>query len=353
MTPGVHDLFYFFSAYIQADISNNYSLASALYRIITSYKVPLLTDSSSNHYTYIHDKYTIDLDLGVEATKGDFGHLYYCARNNRPCFLKRSKNPLISLKNEAFMQMSAYWILRHYSMEWAIPPVYDIIEHPIFGVCFTMDIITDALLFGEHLQKNIDWTRQCEKNDILILEIIVQLAIYFVILERDIGLNHRDLKINNVLMVKSEPIKNSILDIGLGKRIILNSQVRAVLIDFGFACIGDIERPKYMLSATDYLPVLDSCPKVGRDMFIIFAHLWNVRAIRCRVTPKLSLLFKKWLIDGKKKDWALWISADLDPKLKTISTMVNSQGFAAPNTSSLEVLKDIAGAYSEVISFIN
>ena len=326
------------------------SPAYVLYKALGLYDVPLLKDCSDGNYTDGIITYT----QGAKANSGSYGSLYFCTLFDADAadtlFLKVSKNKEVSLKNEALLQHAAHILLTYYGMPWAVPPVHTIVDHPQHGVAFTMDIITDAVLFGDYLVKHINWQVECVENDVLIMEVISQLAAYIMLLESDLGLNHRDLKVNNVLMVKEEPLVNHtiVCGDGGGLKYVLNSRIRTVLIDFGFACIGDVERRAMYASAGNYLGA-DMCPKPGRDMFLIFANLWNVAALRRVLTARGRGLFKKWLTDDLGKDWALWLSADLDKELLNIYKLVNGTNFRSTRAGARAVLADIGAYYPSVV----
>jgi serine/threonine protein kinase len=354
MNPGV----LFFSQKISDFIKKPLQLpahsspAYVLYKALGLYDVPLLKDCSNGNYT----DGTITYTQGAKANSGSYGSLYFCtltsnAEDADTLFLKVSKNKEVSLKNEALLQHAAHILLTYHGMPWAVPRVHTIVDHPHHGIAFTMDIITDAVIFGDYLVKHVNWQVECVENDILIMEVISQLASYIMLLETGLGLNHRDLKVNNVLMVKEDPLVNHtiVCNDGVGvSKYVLNSRVRTVLIDFGFACIGDVERRAMYASAGNYLAA-DMCPKPGRDMFLIFANLWNVAALRRVLTVRGRTLFKKWLTDDLGKDWALWLSADLDKELLNIYKLVNGTNFRSTRASARAVLNDIGTYYPAVV----
>ena len=330
----------------------NSSSAYVLYKALNSYNVQLLQDCCGGIYSEGQTKY---MEVGT-ADSGSYGCLYYYTiwtddDLENDVFLKVSKNAEVSLKNEALLQQAAHIILTYYGLPWAVPRVHTIVNHPRHGVSFTMDIIRDAFLFGDYLVKRINWRKECEENDLIVMEVISQLATYIMILEGELGLNHRDLKINNVLMVHDVPLENHRIQYG-DLDYVLNSRVRTVLIDFGFACIGDVESNVLYASAGNYL-MADMCPKNGRDMFLIFSNLWNVVALRRVLTLRARLLFKKWLMDDLGKDWALWLSAGLDKELLNIYKLVNESSFNSARAMPKNILLDIATNYPSVISAPN
>ena len=333
------------------------SIPPILAALIRAYQPPKLTRDISGTISLTSYSYTrggdqtastIGLDFGGFADKGNYGFLYYAQRNGDGGYLL--KTGLRSLKEEACLQQAACYILAAHGLDWAVPQVYDIVEHPRHGVCFTMDNVEPVLTFGDYLIGHMRWKEKCRANDVMVFEIIAQLAIYILILEAQLGLNHRDLKLNNVLMVKEEPLLDVVVHCSPHITARMSASVRAVLIDFGFACIGDLDRPRLLLSANEFIPnAVDMCPKVGRDMFLIFANLWNVGALRRALSPGGALLFKRWLMDGKGKDWALWLSSDIDKELTQTYNMVNNAAFQAPWSRPIGVLTDIAAAYPEIV----
>jgi hypothetical protein len=67
------------------------------------------------------------------------------------------------------------------------------------------------------------------------------------------------------------------------------------------------------------------------------------------LTPGAALLFKRWLTDVKGKDWALWLSSDIDKDLIQTYNLVNNASFQAPWAKPIGVLTDIANAYPEIL----
>ena len=330
-----------------SDITN---LPLLFYNLITSYNVPKLIHEGNGLYSAASADITLKkLD---EANRGSYGVLYYCNVNGKYYYLKANKEPNLSLKNEAFLQLGAHIMLSYYNMPWAVPSVYHIVDLSGYDVCFTMDIVTDMKTFVRHMMEHMKWNTKCIENDVLVMELLCQLALYIMILEKDLGMNHRDLKLNNVLMVKQEPLVKHTIEIdGLSYQ--LNSSARAVLIDFGFACIGDLETRGSLLSASEYGIVVDMCPKAGRDMFLILANMWNVPAVRGSLTAKAAGLFKKWLVDNTGKNWSAWLAVNRDPELKSVYNAINHENFLGVNSTPAKILEDIRGSYESVFSLKN
>lgn len=205
-----------------------------------------------------------------------------------------------SLKNEAYLQQKAHELLAQYGFPWATPSVKTIFNHPVHGVGFIMDHIAHAEIFANFIEKHFIWNEPSSQNDKILLEVIAQICIYLCILEKELQMNHRDLKSTNVILVencgKSQPIyfKDSNFEYKV------HTSLKICLVDFGFAC--SVNGDKSIVSAGEYLPSFDGCPKVGRDMFLFLTHLWSVEAVRNALTPRL----RKWIEAKLKTETISW-----------------------------------------------
>lgn len=206
---------------------------------------------------------------------------------------------------------------------------------------FTIERTPGAKLFADFLKTDLQWGVPSESNDRLVLSVIAQVATYLAILEAELRLNHRDLKGTNVLMVApSEEV--------IEKRVSLHSAEwtfrashEAILIDFGFACMGK-DSGELVVSAGDLLPEVDFCPKEGRDLFLFFASLWNIQAFRKSVTWRTESLFTNWLRDRSPITWAQWLVTAAETNLTSMYLLTNSTKFRSRRSAPQEVLKDIA-----------
>jgi serine/threonine protein kinase len=255
-----------------------------------------------------------------------------------------------SIVLEAFIQCTVQCILECYGLIYAVPKVKECFIHPQFNTMFTMEPIYNSVLASTFLTNSLDFNRRSRKNDILIINIISQLAIYLSILERHIGFNHCDLKSNNILLIKHLETVNEIT-VSLEPLVIrMNINYQAVLLDYEFACIG----------STDGLPLLsgmkissnDRCPKDGRDMFTYLSTLYRLKTFRDCLTDTLKNLFSKWLVTSTK-DWAGFLEGGLE-KEDMIRTYLFAMGssFSCPNSNPLTILADIAKQYPECLSVV-
>jgi len=206
-------------------------------------------------------------------------------------------------------------------------------------------------MLAEYLSSHIQWGYPSDTNDRLLMSILAQVASYVAILEKELGMNHRDLKGTNVLMIipSAEPIvTQTTLDAYLWS---ITSSAQTILIDFGFSCIG---RPsgETVVSAGEFLPETDFCPKEGRDLFLFLASLWNLESLRKSLTPKAKGLFQQLLRDNTQTtSWSDWLSGSVQDSMLSMYLLTSSSRFASSSCSPIHVLKTIAADYPEVCQF--
>jgi len=307
---------------------------------------------------FVHSEVTTDkvrYSEILEAFSGNFGSLYTVLRNTRTehtnVFLKIAKRKeASSLHMEAVLQAISNITLSYYGFPWAVPRVLDIVRHPHFGICFSMEKSPDATLFKNYLEQHLEWEVPSETNDYLLLGVISQLATYLAILEHELLLNHRDLTGNNVVMiVPTEPTQKSV---SIGNCTwMLQITHKTIIIDFGFSCIGTSVSKKIAVSAGDYLSDTDFCPKDGRDLFLFIASLWQNTLIRNSLTMKTRFLIHKWLSTGQTNNWAEWIEASMKIDIRGMYLLTMSESFSNPNTNPLHILKDISHVFPLFVYF--
>ena len=198
--------------------------------------------------------------------------------------VKRPRSPQMSLEPEAFLQALCSTITEANGLNGAIPKVYDIF---IFAneVRFTMDFV-DGINYIQFLQ--LHWSETFFLNSIL------QLAYILYVLERNIGFDHRDMNPNNIwIRTKPQPQTYTLNIEGVHYRIAFTHQV--VLLDFGFACIGDGVTRVTRLSLGKVIPHIDTCPKDGRDMFHILNHLLTTPFVKNNITQSLYSQIVNWM----------------------------------------------------------
>lgn len=129
----------------------------------------------------------------------------------------------------------------------------------------------------DHMPESISKCRI--RNEQLLLDILIQLACYLDVLQTNLRFNHRDLKINNILVRKTSSTRIS----STIRKLIHPSLITPyeckndiVIIDYGFSCIACSNTNKSCLEAGSYFKQGYECMKSGRDLALF---LYSVNAI--------------------------------------------------------------------------
>lgn len=254
---------------------------------------------------------------------GTFGTVdsYRCIKGGEESVvaIKRPKYPEIDLFIEALFQWRTHRLMDKYNLGFCIPEVYDIFRFKQTGdVWFSMRSYNADLLSS--------WTLA---NSGRFGELILQIALTLEVIQNMLFIDHRDLKVNNILVVDS-PVEIPIL--WKGKTISLTFPFHIVYLDFGYACA------KGLIDVRDGLPTLDLCPKDGRDIYQILVSLWRIKELR-------SLLRSKW---------GTWICSKIDSTLPQsylrlvesafdlswMYTLTDNTGFRAPLCTPANIIGD-------------
>lgn len=342
----------------KAEFTTQPELWSWLRRIPLTFLIPPLkvNDTLGVWTTPVGANYT-EFEM---AMKGNYGTILLALRKSSSledseyCFIKTSETHNKTLLVEGILQMLAHSVLLNAGFPKAVPKVLDICTHPTKGTVLVLERIHGSKMLAEYLSSNIQWGCPSDTNDRLLMSILAQVASYVAILEMELGMNHRDLKGTNVLMIvpsEKPVVTQTILDSYTWE---ITSSVQTVLIDFGFSCIG---RPSgdTVISAGEFLPETDFCPKEGRDLFLFLASLWNLVHLRNCLTPKAKGLFQEWLKDNTQgTSWSDWLTSAIGTEADSLLSMyllTSSSGFASSSCTPMNVLKGIARVYPEVCQF--
>jgi serine/threonine protein kinase len=286
----------------------------------------------------------------THVTQGKYGSLFHAVRNDEDSvFLKVCPKYPNVLLLEGIFQSVAATILDNRGFVGAVPHILDICRHPTAGILLSIEQLPGVVMFSDYLKDTIQWGIPCASNDHVIFSVIAQLAVYLSILEETIGMNHRDLKSTNVLLVSPNTAVFKTIEVS-GVKYRITCDLQAVLIDFGFACIGQTDG-KLVASVGQLLPQMDFCPKEGRDLFLFFASLWNVPALRESLTDAGQILFKKWLRDMEGTSWADWLIRETGENMKSMYLLTGGTEFKSKPASCAAVLSDIAEKFPNIITF--
>jgi serine/threonine protein kinase len=191
--------------------------------------------------------------------------------------VKIPKNPQQSLCPEALVQALCARALHAVGVVGAVPAVYDIYRFAD-ETRFSMEYVEG--------KSAIDAVLTSPSPDTMWLQILAQAALVLGYLEEHLHLDHRDLKADN-LWIRPRPVSYS-LKVG-GVHWQVSAPFQVVFLDFGFSCIGGEPDGNAVVSLTDgVVPLIDPCPKEGRDLFQLIGSMWSVPHVRERASPDVA-----------------------------------------------------------------
>jgi serine/threonine protein kinase len=201
---------------------------------------------------------------------------------------------IVAHTSEALLHVVAWQIMQKTAMPWAIPRPYE-----VFGdydgatwknMSLCMSYVKGRTLYS-FIEKN--WAKNTkEENSRIFLAVIAQVAYILHYLQDSIRLNHRDLKVNNILIRKRpDPIQIE-LD---GVRV--SSDLEVTLIDFGFACVGcpPPAPPITAFQAGTWFPMGELCCKAGRDLAQLIYCIHCYFPVDEYLTAEVSAAVRGWL----------------------------------------------------------
>lgn len=228
------------------------------------------------------------------------------------------------------------------------PEVFDIFTR-LDSLWFSMEPVYNAPILDAYFITLRHWRIPHRSNGEAILKIIAQVAMCCFVLERAIGFNHRDLKPDNIL-VRVDCVKEHVLRWRSTHEIcdiIIGSSPTAVLVDFGFACLGPGKVP-WIQAGDGILPPLDPCPKVGRDIFMLLVFLLWRRDVRDSLTQE-HLEFLKSSLHLTKERWSQMMNMRRNP-IDWIYILITEPGFHCPALDPFQWLQTCAAAYPTLVS---
>lgn len=259
---------------------------------------------------------------------GSYGNLYLTVRDGQPVLLKQPRLPEMNLFQEGVLQCIAQRVAETNKMGWCIPKVYDIFWRQE-KVWFSMDYVP-----GEGV---LDWFAASTSPDRDFYLLLAQVSLILLCLESQLGLDHRDLKVDN-LLIKRQPCE---LQVSWKETTwTLQSPFTVVILDFGFACLGSKDlRGKPIVNLGDgILPPMDPCPKEGRDLFQLLTSFLRFPSFTQKISPSTLKRIDDWLSVGTKsygtmarrwstENWTYLVASQRD--------------FAIPSCCPLTLLKNL------------
>jgi serine/threonine protein kinase len=179
--------------------------------------------------------------------------------------------------SEALLHVLAWRTMNRTDTPWAIPRPYEVFgDHASVAAGGAgSSHMTDAwksmslcmsYVRGRTLYSYIEkyWRPDVQPaNARAFLEILAQTAYILHHLQSRLRLNHRDVKVNNILIrARKEPAILTLSDVSV------STKFEVTLIDFGFACVGcpPPKTPTTVFQAGSWFPMGELCCKQGRDL---------------------------------------------------------------------------------------
>ena len=275
-----------------------------------------------------HLKPVGNLGAGTFGTVDIFQSTNSRNSSTRQIAVKRPKHASVDLLLEALFQWKLHNDLKLYGLAFSIPEVYNIFTFkPSGDVWFSMKAYEPQLLSS--------WCMTHLTEDSLTFGfVILQIALILEVIQEILHIDHRDLKVNNMLVV-DEPVEIEIEWHGSKKTIHFPFYID--FIDFGFACYGKILDVK-----EGGLPPIDLCPKNGRDIFQVVVSLWRIDSLRV-------ILEKRWgawirhLIESANPCPAKGLYLRLTESSHTLNwlySVTDNRSFTAPLCAPSSIIRD-------------
>lgn len=204
---------------------------------------------------------------------------------------------------EATIHALVYHTLNSHGMNSAAPALYEVYafspkRKPLFAseitkVAMNMEYVSGKTLF-DYLKTHMLPTSSKHQNDEFLIDVLIQLCVYLDILQKRLRFNHRDLKVNNILL--REHIQGSSWSSEITHKVLPRPWTRTsdvVIIDFGFSCIACGEDNTSLVQAGCWFKPTHECMKPGRDLALFLYSLQVYFPLESRISPELFSILEK------------------------------------------------------------
>lgn len=213
-----------------------------------------------------------------KSISGGYGSIHFAKRNNKDIVVKRLLGDThTNLFKEALLQHISYLTLKKYNLNMFISKVYDIfykldIHNSKYVLHFSMEEIK-----GQFMNTFLKKSTQPEKD---FIDCFIQICIALYIFQKEINLDHRDLRYANIYIVET-PVEFS-LKILNTEQFLYSCNFHICILDFGFACLG--HKPTLINAAEGFMQNEERCFKPGRDLFQLLISVWCKSEIRSKMS---------------------------------------------------------------------
>ena len=245
--------------------------------------------------------------------------------------MKRTRHPRLNLFYEALFQFRLHHALKPYKLEKLVPEVFTVFKmHGTEDICFTMRVFSPPQLLSDWCTETLP--RQPKETFALL---VLQLALVLEVFEKELKIDHRDLKINNLLIV-NEPLTLELTSNGKMHTIVFPFHI--IFLDFGFACI------EKMLDCKGYegMPPLDACPKIGRDIFQVLASLWSLSTLRGVLEACWGGWVRARLMNAQAGEQKGFVHlAESEASIDWMYSTTDALDFQAPMCAPSQIIQDL------------
>lgn len=270
--------------------------------------------------------------VGKRIAEGGFSYIHRVKRllndveSDAPLCVKIPKTPSTqpSFWPEALVQWICSKSLNAAGIHGAIPQVHDIYRY-VEQTRFTMDYIEG--------QSAIQTIYESPTPDTTWLQILAQVALILGYLEENVRLDHRDLKADN-LWIRPQRVSYT-LKVG-GVTWHIDAPFQVVFLDFGYACIGNDSGFAAVTLIDGELPLIDPCPKEGRDLFQLVGCVLMFPQVRARFSAEI-LAEMEFLLKYKDATFS-----QLTQNIKMIYRIAGDARFRLPPLHPVSVLERLA-----------
>jgi serine/threonine protein kinase len=200
--------------------------------------------------------------------------------------------------SEALLHVLSWQTMQRTTTPWAIPRPYEVFgDYSIdlkgwLTMSMCMSYVQGRTLYS-YMQRS--WKKETkEANSRFLIELLGQLAFILHHLQEGLRLNHRDVKINNIMIRSRSSRDPFLLDLS-GSSMTVASEL--TLIDFGFACVGcpPPMQPTTAFQAGSWFPMRDICCKKGRDLAQLLFCIHCYFPLDAYITTELCAEIRSWL----------------------------------------------------------
>lgn len=239
--------------------------------------------------------------------------------------IKRPKFHAMNLLTEALFQWKVYNDMEEFGLSFCIPQIHDIfLFQQSRDVWFSMEAFEPVFLST--------WCAKPENHHVFHL-VLLQIALILEVLENELRTDHRDLKINNII-VADEPTTINI-EWNAQPRTI-HFPFRIVFVDFGFACCSDVIDMKQ----EDMIPGLDPCPKEGRNMFQVLVSIWNDANLRKDLESSWGEWIRRRIMNIVPSVSNVDLLTQRFRTLDWMYTLTDTKEFRAPLCAPRKIIRD-------------